>query len=308
LEGVSSSTEEVLNLKTLTALLIVFSLSLCFALTLNVGKNLNFEEILGILTDLSNVLNIQPPSTNTIGSFVYIVWEDHIVSKIKGGDLYVLDNEPFEGGIPTEDLLKRLKIPYHTRDNEIIVPDTIIKSIEMIGRSLVVEYTGKGSFDFEMTNDGIVLISIGEVFFNGNVYGSGKTFGNFPVKGFKIDSIHREKGKVIVNFKESGIRTIKIRPINERIDPFDPNLTILVGYGDGRIIFRNFVPDFKGVDWKVYSETKKIVYELARELGYLVEECPVYKLPIGVPCFIVLIKKPDDLKLLNEYLKELLKE
>jgi len=308
LEGVSSSTEEVLNLKTLTALLIVFSLSLCFALTLNVGKNLNFEEILGILTDLSNVLNIQPPSTNTIGSFVYIVWEDHIVSKIKGGDLYVLDNEPFEGGIPTEDLLKRLKIPYHTRDNEIIVPDTIIKSIEMIGRSLVVEYTGKGSFDFEMTNDGIVLISIGEVFFNGNVYGSGKTFGNFPVKGFKIDSIHREKGKVIVNFKESGIRTIKIRPINERIDPFDPNLTILVGYGDGRIIFRNFAPDFKGVDWKVYSETKKIVYELARELGYLVEECPVYKLPIGVPCFIVLIKKPDDLKLLNEYLKELLKE
>lgn len=295
-------------MKTLTALLIVFSLSLCFALTLNVGKNLNFEEILGILTDLSNVLNIQPPSTNTIGSFVYIVWEDHIVSKIKGGDLYVLDNEPFEGGIPTEDLLKRLKIPYHTRDNEIIVPDTIIKSIEMIGRSLVVEYTGKGSFDFEMTNDGIVLISIGEVFFNGNVYGSGKTFGNFPVKGFKIDSIHREKGKVIVNFKESGIRTIKIRPINERIDPFDPNLTILVGYGDGRIIFRNFAPDFKGVDWKVYSETKKIVYELARELGYLVEECPVYKLPIGVPCFIVLIKKPDDLKLLNEYLKELLKE
>ena len=295
-------------MKTLTALLIVFSLSLCSALTLNVGKNLNFEEILGILTDLSNVLNIQPPSTNTIGSFVYIVWEDHIVSKIKGGDLYVLDNEPFEGGIPTEDLLKRLKIPYHTRDNEIIVPDTIIKSIEMIGRSLVVEYTGKGSFDFEMTNDGIVLISIGEVFFNGNVYGSGKTFGNFPVKGFKIDSIHREKGKVIVNFKESGIRTIKIRPINERIDPFDPNLTILVGYGDGRIIFRNFAPDFKGVDWKVYSETKKIVYELARELGYLVEECPVYKLPIGVPCFIVLIKKPDDLKLLNEYLKELLKE
>jgi len=295
-------------LKTLTALLIVFSLSLCFALTLNAGKNLNFEEILEILIDLSNVLNMDPPSTNTIGSFVYIVWEDHIVSKIKGGDLYVLDNEPFEGGIPTEDLLKRLKIPYHTRDNEIIVPDTIIKSIEMIGRSLVVEYTGKGSFDFEMTNDGIVLISIGEVFFNGNVYGSGKTFGNFPVKGFKIDSIHREKGKVIVNFKESGIRTIKIRPINERIDPFDPNLTILVGYGDGRIIFRNFAPDFKGVDWKVYSETKKIVYELARELGYLVEECPVYKLPIGVPCFIVLIKKPDDLKLLNEYLKELLKE
>jgi len=295
-------------LKTLTALLIVFSLSLCSALTLNAGKNLNFEEILEILIDLSNVLNIEPPSTNTIGSFVYIAWEDHIVSKIKGGDLYVLDNEPFEGGIPTEDLLKKLKIPYHTRDNEIIVPDTIIKSIEMIGRSLVVEYTGKGSFDFEMTNDGIVLISIGEVFFNGNVYGSGKTFGNFPVKGFKIDSIHREKGKVIVNFKESGIRTIKIRPINERIDPFDPNLTILVGYGDGRIIFRNFAPDFKGVDWKVYSETKKIVYELARELGYLVEECPVYKLPIGVPCFIVLIKKPDDLKLLNEYLKELLKE
>jgi len=295
-------------LKTLTALLIVFSLSLCSALTLNAGKNLNFEEILEILIDLSNVLNIEPPSTNTIGSFVYIAWGDHIVSKIKGGDLYVLDNEPFEGGIPTEDLLKKLKIPYHTRDNEIIVPDTIIKSIEMIGRSLVVEYTGKGSFDFEMTNDGIVLISIGEVFFNGNVYGSGKTFGNFPVKGFKIDSIHREKGKVIVNFKESGIRTIKIRPINERIDPFDPNLTILVGYGDGRIIFRNFAPDFKGVDWKVYSETKKIVYELARELGYLVEECPVYKLPIGVPCFIVLIKKPDDLKLLNEYLKELLKE
>ncbi len=295
-------------MKTLTALLIVFSLSLCSALTLNAGKNLNFEEILEILIDLSNVLNIEPPSTNTIGSFVYIAWGDHIVSKIKGGDLYVLDNEPFEGGIPTEDLLKKLKIPYHTRDNEIIVPDTIIKSIEMIGRSLVVEYTGKGSFDFEMTNDGIVLISIGEVFFNGNVYGSGKTFGNFPVKGFKIDSIHREKGKVIVNFKESGIRTIKIRPINERIDPFDPNLTILVGYGDGRIIFRNFAPDFKGVDWKVYSETKKIVYELARELGYLVEECPVYKLPIGVPCFIVLIKKPDDLKLLNEYLKELLKE
>ena len=295
-------------MKTLTALLIVFSLSLCSALTLNAGKNLNFEEILEILIDLSNVLNMDPPSTNTIGSFIYIAWGDHIVSKIKGGDLYVLDNEPFEGGIPTEDLLKKLKIPYHTRDNEIIVPDTIIKSIEMIGRSLVVEYTGKGSFDFEMTNDGIVLISIGEVFFNGNVYGSGKTFGNFPVKGFKIDSIHREKGKVIVNFKESGIRTIKIRPINERIDPFDPNLTILVGYGDGRIIFRNFAPDFKGVDWKVYSETKKIVYELARELGYLVEECPVYKLPIGVPCFIVLIKKPDDLKLLNEYLKELLKE
>jgi len=295
-------------LKTLTALLIAFSLSLCFALTLNVGKNLNFEEILKILTDLSNVLDAEPPSTNTIGSFVYIAWEDHIVSKIKGGDLYVLDNEPFEGGIPTEDLLKKLKIPYHTRDNEIIVPDTIIKSIEMIGRSLVVEYTGEGSFDFEMTNDGIVLISMGEVFFNGNVYGSGETFGNFPVKGFKIDSIHREKGKVIVNFKESGIRTIKIRPINERIDPFDPDLTILVGYGDGRIIFRNFAPDFKGVDWKVYSETKKIVYKLARELGYLVEECPVYKLPIGVSCFIVLIKKPDDLKLLNEYLKELLKE
>ena len=295
-------------MKTLTALLIVFSLSLCSALTLNAGKNLNFEEILEILIDLSNVLNIEPPSTNTIGSFVYIAWGDHIVSKIKGGDLYVLDNEPFEGGIPTEDLLKKLKIPYHTRDNEIIVPDTIIKSIEMIGRSLVVEYTGKGSFDFEMTNDGIVLISMGEVFFNGIVYGSGEAFGIFPVKGFKIDSIHREKGKVIVNFKESGIRTIKIRPINERIDPFDPNLTILVGYGDGRIIFRNFVPDFKGVDWKVYSETKKIVYELARELGYLVEECPVYKLPIGVPCFIVLIKKPDDLKLLNEYLKELLKE
>ena len=300
--------KEVLNLRTLTALLVVSLLASCFALTLNVGKNLNFEEILEILTDLSNVLNTEPPSTSTIGSFVYIVWEDHIVSKIKGGDLYVLDNEPFEGGIPAEDLLKKLKIPYHKRDNEIIVPDTIIKSIEMIGRSLIVEYTGEGSFNFETTNDGITVISTEEVFFNGNVYGSGETLRVFPIKGFKIDSIHREKGKVIVNFKKSGIRTVKIKPISERVDPFDPNLTILVGYGDGRIIFRNFAPDFKGADWKVYSETKKIAYELARELGYLVEECPVFKLPIGVPCFIVLIKKPDDLKLLNEYLKELLKE
>ena len=308
MEEVFSSTKEVFILKILTVFLLVISFSLYFAITLELGKKLNYEEILKILTNLSDVLYVDPPSTNTIGSFVYIEWGDHIISKLKEGDLYVLDNEPFEGGISIVDLLKRLKIPYSVQDGLIIIPDTIIKHVDMVGRSLIVEYTGKGSFDFKMTENGIILISTGKVFFKGNIYNLGESFGNYPIKGFEIDSIYKEKGMIIVNLKESGVRSFKIKPISERIDPFDPHLTILVGYGDGRIIFRNFAPDFRGVDWKVYSETKSIVYKLAKRFGYIVEECPGYKLPIGVPCFIVLIKKPDDLKLLNEHLKELLEE
>jgi len=280
----------------------------CFAITFNAEKVLNFEEIFDFLTDISNILDVEPPSTNTLGSFVYIAWGDHIVSRIKEGNLYVLDNEPFEGGIPLEDLLRNLKIPHNKRDGDIVIPDTIIKSVQMLGRSLIVEYKGKGSFGFKTTDSGIDLISAGEIFYHGDIYSSGEILVNFPTRGFKIEGVYREKGKVIVNFREKPVKGFKLRPINERIDPFDEQLTVLVGYGDGRIIFRNFVPDLKGADWKVYSETKRIVYKLAKELGYIVEECPIYQLPIGVPCFIILIKKPDDLKLLNEYLKELLKE
>lgn len=79
-----------------------------------------------------------------------------------------------------------------------------------------------------------------------------------------------------------------MKPFGERVDPYEKDVVFLVGYGDGRIIVRSFSKDLNGLDLPAYSESLKLARKIANELGYKLEECPVYDIPVGVIGMIVL--------------------
>jgi len=71
---------------------------------------------------------------------------------------------------------------------------------------------------------------------------------------------------------------------------------------------RSFSKDLNGLDLPAYSESLKLARKMANELGYKLEECPVYDIPVGVIGMIVLLKGKDEMPVFLNTVERLMAE
>ncbi|PLV56864.1 DUF4941 domain-containing protein [Thermotoga sp. SG1] len=291
-------------MKTLWLILILsFTVSLAETFTLD-ATLLNFDEILQVLMEHSRIFETTPPSTGTVGSLRYLEYNNHVLANVE--NLYILDNNKLpDPGVPLE-TLKLFGVDYVQSDGTIRMITCRVNSIEEIGRTIVVNYEGERNFDIEQTEDSMKIVAKDWLVFRGKPAAPGDVL--FEKGEAVVEKTAESDGqfRVLLKFKQATGYVVK--PLGERIDPFEKDTVFLVGYGDGRVIVRSFSKDLNGLDLPAYSNSLKIAKKIADEMGYRIEICPIYDIPVGVTGVVVLLRDEKDMSKLLDVIERLMKE
>jgi len=279
------------------------TVSLADTLTLD-ATLLNFDETLQILLEHSKIFETTPPSTGTVGSLKYLEYNGHVLANVE--DLYILDNNKLPNpGVPVE-TLKLFGVDYVQADGNIKIITCRVNSIEEIGRTIVVNYEGERNFDIEQAEDSMKIVAKDWLVFRGKPAAPGDVL--FEKREVVVEKTAESDGqfRVLLKLKESAGYIVK--PLGERIDPFEKDTVFLVGYGDGRVIVRSFSKDLNGLDLPAYSNSLKIAKRIADEMNYRIEICPIYDIPVGVTGVVVLLREEEDMPELLDVIERLMKE
>ncbi|WP_233186274.1 DUF4941 domain-containing protein [Thermotoga sp. KOL6] len=265
---------------------------------------LKFDDLYQIFEQHSKLFEITPPSTGIIGSLRYLEYNGHVLANVE--DLYILDNNKLSTpGLPVEKL-ELFGIYYVKIDNQIKIITCQVNSIKEIGRTIVIDYRGERAFEVNQSRGKVEILVKDWLVMNETIKKPGEVL--FEREGVKVEKTAESDGqyRILLSSESSGNYVIK--PLGERIDPFEKNVVFLVGYGDGRIIVRSFSKDLSGLDLPSYSESLKIARQIASLMGYKIEECPVYDIPVGVTGMIVLLKDEEDMPILLDTIKRLMEK
>ncbi|ACB08538.1 DUF4941 domain-containing protein [Thermotoga sp. RQ2] len=291
-------------MRRLILLFAIFSVTL-LAETITLDATLlNFDDLLQLLEIHSRVFDVTPPSTGTVGSMRYLEYNGHVLANVE--DLYILDNSKLPSpGVPVE-TLKLFGVDYIQTGDGVEIITCRVNSIEEMGRTIVVYFEGEKNFDVEQTQDSVRIIAKDWLLFRGVVKMPEEVL--YEKENVRIERTAESDGQFRILLSAESVGKYVVKPFGERVDPYEKDVVFLVGYGDGRIIVRSFSKDLNGLDLPAYSESLKLARKMANELGYKLEECPVYDIPVGVIGMIVLLKGKDEMPVFLNTVERLMAE
>ncbi|WP_296907600.1 DUF4941 domain-containing protein [Thermotoga sp.] len=286
------------------SLILIFSFTASLASTLTLdATSLNFDEFLQVLVEHSNIFETTPPSTGTVGSLRYLEYNGHVLANVE--DLYILDNNKLpSSGVPAE-TLKLFGVDYVQTDGKIRIITCCVNSIEEIGRTIVVNYEGERCFNVEEDGE-MKIVAEDWLNFRGEPVAPGDVL--FEKKEVEVEKTAESNGQFRILLKLRTAGGYVVEPLGERVDPFEKGTVFLVGYGDGRVIVRSFSKDLNGLDLPAYSNSLKIAKQIANEMGYRIEECPIYDIPVGVTGVVVLLRQKEDMPEFLNVIERLMKK
>lgn len=270
------------------------------------GFRLDFESVRKVLSYISSVLQDDSFREGTIGSMKYLEFRKHILLYADG--IYVLDDEKIQGeGIPV-DVLKIFGVEYVQDGDNVYIVDCEVLSVKEVEKTVLIDFRGVRRFDVVEDSGVLKIVAKSWLKFKQEVVPPGTILHKIDEQGLKIAKVTEEPGQVRIVLEVLTKRDYLVKNFGEKVDPYEKRVVFLIGHGDGRVIYRNYTRDLKGLDFTSYSQSKKLAQEIAQSMGYKIEECPIYDLPLGGVGLLVLVRNEQERERLLELIEKVMQQ
>lgn len=266
--------------------------------------HLDFEDVRKVLSYISSVFQDDSFKEGTIGSMRYVEFRKHVLLHTDG--IYVLDDERIlADGVPV-DVLKRFGIEYVQNDGKVYIVDCEILAVKELEKTVQIDFRGVRRFDVLEDSGTLKIVAASWLKFKQETVPPKTILYRLEERGMRIAKIAEEPGQVRVMLETPARRDYLVKDLGEKVDPYEKRVVFLIGYGDGRVIYRNYTRDLKGLDFVSYSQSKKLAQEIAQSMNYKVEECPIYDLPLGGVGVLVLVRSEQEKEKLLEIIEKVM--
>ncbi len=288
-------------MKTLLFLLIT---TMTFSYTLWLGRDLLFEGDMMRFEDIENIsyfiadsLEYNEPVVTNEPTFTVFQFNDRAILKING-KIALGSGTPTVSEISIKEFLSFFEIPYTQVGSSLIIPECILKGVDVKGNNLLVEYYGNPAIEYEKNKNFLKLVSVGYVMYAGKIYKPKETILKIDI-GNSSFSLSREYiGKDIITLRKPGeSRKILIVSVGSGMMKPLPlsSFGLILARGNGIVIVRPTSPDLEGLDKRAFEISFEIAKIISRNLGYRLETFPMIDIPPGTPALVVLLKSREDL-------------
>jgi len=270
------------------------------------GSRLDFESVRKVLSYISSVFQDNTFKEGTIGSMKYLEFRRHVLLYADG--IYVLDDERVQGeGIPV-DVLKVFGVEYVQNDDNVYIVDCEVLSIGEVEKTVLINFKGVRRFDVVEDSGVLRIVARSWLKFKQEIVPPGTILHKVDEQGLRVAKVTEELGQVRIILEVLTKRDYLVKNFGEKVDPYEKRVVFLIGRGDGRIIYRNYTRDLKGLDFTSYSQSKKLAQEIAQLMNYKIEECPIYDLPLGGVGLLVLIRNEQEKEKLLEIIEKVMRQ
>lgn len=291
------------------ALLFLLITTIAFSYTLWLGRDLLFEGEAMRFEDIENVsyfiadsLEYDEPVLTEEPTFTVFQFNGRAILYIDG-KMALGSGTPTVSEIGVKEFLDFFEVPFIQIGSSFIVPECILKGVDVKGNNLLVEYYGNPALKYVKNGSFLELISAGYVMYAGKIYKPKETILKIDI-GDSSFSLSREyAGKDIITLEKPGeSRKILIVSVGSGMMKPLPlsSFGLILARGNGIVIVRPISPDLEGLDRKAFDISFEIAKIISRNLGYRLETFPMIDIPPGTPALVVLLRSREDLmKILN---------
>ena len=272
-----------------------------------------WEEGLIILSEYSENLQIEGPTVGTLGSFEYLVWNNHTIGYSEVSGLVTVDGVSSNiDQLTYEEVLKRLEIPYAKVGASLILPEGVISSVSHKEGILEITYLGSFEFAASVVGEYIEVVSLTWSAYEDQIFSPGEKVFKIRVgENWSVERTVEFEGfaRVILTRKNYRNRNVVLIPLSEATTAQinDDTIPVFWGIGDNRVLIRGYSSDFEGADWSVYAENKRLAEKLVEKHDLKLEICPLIFMPVARISFTLLLENEDYVARILNSLRELLK-
>lgn len=272
-----------------------------------------WEQGLIILSKYSESLQIEGPTVGTLGSFEYLVWNNHTIGYSEISGLITIDGVSSNiDQLTYEEVLKSLEIPYAELGTSLILPEGMISTVSYREGILEIAYLGSFEFVASVADEYIEVVSLSWSAYEDRMFSPGEDILKIHVgENWSVERTVEFEGfaRVILTRKNYRNQNVVLIPLSEAATTQigDDTIPVFWGIGDNRILMRGYSSDFEGADWSVYAENKHLAEKLAEEHDLKLEICPLIFMPVARISFTLLLENEDYVIPILNSLRELLK-